>query len=404
MTRLWVGVAVIAGCLAWAQAAPAQPPPGGPAPMPEPIPFGGGGDSGPNLAPGPLGPSTAPPVQGDCNSLPDDGTGAFPCKECCPECGVYFDTGFVGYRRQPIGNSFPLAVEDPLGLDTGRPPPPNSPVIQSFHQLKPHFNGGVDGALGYLWGDHAVEVKAFYLWEGNRTKTLALPGRIDSFFFNAPLGFEGDNGMFLQDDRLSSTFSSTLWGAEVNYRCSSQALHEAEWFVGVRYLDLDERVTSFFDDDGLTFPLANGQPDPRREALYSVRTHNHFVAPQLGFEWGHPICCCCLSLTLGFGAKGAWGGNDVDLERQLIRGDGFLGFDGRRSNWQFSHLYEINSFVDIHLLERCKVRLGYNALWFLHMSAASDQYDFNLQNTDGFRTRNSNVFFHGPVAELQFLF
>jgi len=404
MTRRWVGVAVIAGCLAWAQAAPAQVAPGAPgapAPLPEPIPFSPGAECGPNLVPGPVGPSNVPPGPADCLSLPDDGTGAFPCKECCPEEAWYFHVGALALRRQGLGSDFTIAVRDPQNLDTGNPPPAGAPVLQSLSQLDPHFNSGTTATLGFLWGEHAVELTGYYLFQGNRSRSVVDPGQIDSFFVNTPLGFEGDNGMFLQADRLTSAFSSTLWNVEANYRYTSPALQEAELIVGARYFDLDERISSTFDDDGIAFPLVNGLPDPTRVATYSVRTHNRFMAPQLGFEWDHPLLCW---LSLGLGAKGAWGADNVELERQLVRGDGFQGFNGSHSTWQFSHLYEINSFVDIRLLERAKLRLGYNAMWFLHMANVGDQYDFNLQNTTRLLKDNGNVFFHGPLAQLEFLF
>ena len=67
-------------------------------------------------------------------------------------------------------------------------------------------------------------------------------------------------------------------------------------------------------------------------------------------------------------------------------------------------LYELNGFVDFHLLERVRLRLGYNAMWFVHMANVTDQYDFNLQNTNGLNNQSGSVFFHGPMAELQFFF
>ena len=395
MTRRWVAVAVIAGCLAWAQAAPAQD-----APAPEPIPFSPGPDGACNLVPGPVGPSNVPPGPPDCLSLPADGTGAFPCKESVPECAPYFHLGVIAWQRQGLGN-FPLAVRDPQNLDTGNPPPAGARVLQSLGQIDPHFNSGATATWGVLFGENAIEATGYYTFQGNNSRAIANPGRIDSFFHNIPLGFEGDNGLFLQADRLKTTLSATLWGGEVNYRWTNPGVHEAELIVGARYLDLDEKLGSTFDDDGISFPLTNGQPDPRRVATYSARTHNRFMAPQLGFEWDQPVCCW---FDVGFGAKGAWGMNDVGLDRSLVRGDGFVGFNGSHNSWQFSHLYELNSFVDIRLLERAKIRLGYNAMWFMHMASVGDQYDFNLQNTSRLIKQDGNVFFHGPLAQLEFLF
>jgi hypothetical protein len=404
MMRCWVGAAVIAGCLGFVTAARAQlPPPTAQDTMPEPIPFcPQTPQAGPDMIPGPLNPLIAPHGPGPDLSLPNDGSGAFPCcpplkpKGCC-----YFDVGAQMLMRQhPFGG--PISLLDPQNLDTGNPPPGSPPFLQHFSDIDPRFSAGPRGTLGYVFdGNQAIEVSAYYLFETNSTIAAAIPGRIDSFFINPPLGFEGDNGLWLQADRMTTTLSSTLWSAEANYRCCDVAITGAELIAGVRYLDLDERLTNLTDDDGLVFPLANGQPDPTRVATYMVRTHNHLVAPQLGFEWERCLTCW---LDLGLMAKGAWGVDFVDLDRQLVRGDGFLGFSSHRSETQFAQMYELNAFVDIHIVERCRVRLGYTTLWFANMANVSDQFDFNLQNTDSFNSRNGSVFFHGPMVEFQFLF
>ena len=188
---------------------------------------------------------------------------------------------------------------------------------------------------------------------------------------------------------------------EANYRYTDAAVTGAELIAGFRYLDLDERLSTFTDDDGVQFPLTNGQADPDRVATYAVRTHNHLIAPQLGFEWDKNLTHW---LGLGVSAKGAWGANFVTLDRSLVRGDGFVGFAGSKSETQFSQMYEINAFVDFHILERLTLRMGYNTMWFLDMANVVDQYDFNLQNTNNINNRNGSIFFHGPMAELQFLF
>lgn len=408
MMRRWVGAAVMAGCLGLVQAARAQFPPvgpGGPARPPEPIPVGAAQapvpDSEPNLVPGPLTPQLAPEGPPDSLSLPADGTGAFPSKATEPDSGTYFHIGALMWRRENSSSGV-IAVQDPQNLDTGTPPPAGAPVLQRFDNIDPGYNAGITATLGALWnGNECLEATVFYTFQGRNTSSLADPGRIDSFFVNPPLGFEGDNGMFLQDDRLSTTLTSQLWGAEVNYRYADPALSEAELLLGVRYLDLFEKLGSTFDDDGIQFPMTNGLPDPTRIATYDVQTENRFVGPQLGFEWGHRVG---KFFTLGVTAKAALGADFAQLNRSLTRGDGYVGFDGNRGAVQFSEVYEGGAFLDFHVLERARIRLAYNALWFSNMANVVDQYDFNLQNTNQFDKRNGSVLFHGPLLEFQFLF
>ena len=403
MKRRWVGVAVIAGCLGLVQAARAQLPPAqaGADSMPEPIPFRP--DAGPtNLVPGPLSPQTAPQGPPDYLSLPADAPGAFPTKRYDPEEAFYFNIGAQLLRRQSLSNSGVIAVLDPQLLDTGTAAPAGAAVAQKFSDINPHQNGGPRATFGYLFNtNQAFELTGFYIFESNQTTEVLNPGRVDSFFFNPPLGFEGDNGLWLQADRLSTTLSTTLFGAEANYRYTDAAVMGAELIMGVRYLDLAERLTTRTDDDGFSFPMVNGLPDPTRIATYSVQTHNRLVAPQLGFEWDKSFT---KFLTLGFMAKGAWGADFVDMDRNLIRGDGLHGFAGKKSDIQFGQMYEMNAFVDFNILERARLRLGYNALWFLNMANVVDQYDFNLKDANNLNRRSGSIYFQGPMAELQFLF
>ena len=305
------------------------------------------------------------------------------------------------WKRQDPGSGV-IAVRDPQNLDTGTPPPAGASVLQRFNSVDPGFNSGITATLGTLWdGNECLEATVFYAFQGGKTNSIASEGRIDSFFVNPPLGFEGDNGMFLQDDRLRTTLTSQLWGAEANYRVADPALSEAELLLGVRYVDLFEKLGSTFDDDGIQFPMTNGLPDPNRIATYDVQTENRFVGPQLGFEWGRRAG---KFFTLGFNAKAALGADFAHLNRSLTRGDGFVGFDGQRDTIQFSAVFEGGAFIDFHVLDRARIRLGYNALWFTNMVNVVDQYDFNLQNTNQFDKRNGSVLFHGPLLEFQFLF
>ncbi|HVS34791.1 MAG TPA: hypothetical protein VMS17_04360 [Gemmataceae bacterium] len=404
MMRRWLGAAVIAGCLGLAPAARAQngPPPAAPGAMPDPIPFCP--TQGPNMVPGPLSTATAPPGPCPDLSLPCGDPGAFPCEPCVTEEAVYFSIGAQALQRHKLSGDSPVAVLDPSlsKIDTGVPPPGNSPVVQQLGDITMPYAPGIRATLGYLWNrSEAVEVSGYYMFQDSRAVASVSPGRIDLPFSNPPLGFEGDNGLWLQADRTATTFATQLWTVEANYRYSDVAVTGAEFLFGARYFDLKEKLSNLTDDDGISFPLANGQPDPTRIATYFVQTENRLVAPQLGIEWQKTLVKW---LDLGFSAKGAWGADFVTLNRSLVRGDGFRGFAGVNNEVQFAQMYEVNGFVDFRVLERLNLRLGYNCTWMLDMANVEDQLDFKLQNVNNINNRNGNVFFQGPVAELQFLF
>ncbi len=120
--------------------------------------------------------------------------------------------------------------------------------------------------IGYLWGTRPSRPARFYIGPANIGKIYATRGLIDGFFFNPPLGFEGDNGLWLQADSMEFQQSTALGSFEVNYRCSNPAVTNADLIIGIRYIDLMDQINILTDDDGLTFLPA----DPRRMAVYEV--------------------------------------------------------------------------------------------------------------------------------------
>src|SRR5207253_1248996 len=104
------------------------------------------------------------------------------------------------------------------------------------------------------------------------TKTFLSNGAFDSFFnvngnFNAaPVGFEGDNGMWLQADVIKLRLQTALGSAEANYRCWLGTNADLSWLIGIRYFDLYERFSLYSGDDDLTVLDVAGHPDPRRQA------------------------------------------------------------------------------------------------------------------------------------------
>ena len=53
----------------------------------------------------------------------------------------------------------------------------------------------------------------FWLPESKNSADAVLPGQIDQLFRNTPIGFEGNNGLWLQADRVNTEFRSQMWSA-----------------------------------------------------------------------------------------------------------------------------------------------------------------------------------------------
>ncbi len=402
MTRWWMGLAVVAGLVGQAAAQPPyQPSPVGAARMPEPIPCAG---PTPNLVPGPLSPSLAPPGPPDCLRLSRDHTSAFQCENFPPEDACFFHFGMQGLLRQKLGKGA-VAILDPQNLDTGDFPPPGSPVGQRFIDITPNMAYGFRGTVGLLWGSESFEVTGFYLFNRQSSTDLTQQGQLDVPFAGnprIPLGFEGDNNLWLQADRVRTTMSTTLWNAEANYRWSNPGFVDCDLLFGVRYMEFKDGLRIYTGDDDVTFLDINGRPDPTRQATYSVLTWNRILAPQLGFDM---TCTPCCWLTLGASAKGAWGVDFNSTQFALTRGDGLEAFNIHRPGpTVFTHLYELNAFVEVHVTERCRIHGGYTALWLVDLPLAQDQLNFDLTAPLGKKDTHGSTFFHGPMVELQFLF
>ena len=403
MKSRWLGAVLMAAGLGVGRlsAQGYMPTPVGAARIPEPVPVC---EPTPQMMPGPLSSYTLPAVQTDANSLPAGHSSAFQCEEYAHHDECYFHIGGVSLDRENFGHKL-FAVADPTGIDTGIFPVGAPPLID-LHDTGSHAQWGVTATAGYIWGSEAIEVTALYLFQHTVGATVVDPGRIDSFFFNPPLGFEGDNGMWLQADRMTNDFTSTLLSGEVNYRLSDVALNDFDLILGARYVNFRDKFTNFTDDDGITFPLANGLPDPTRQALYRSQTLNQMVGPQIGVEYDTMIWKYCYpNISAGFTAKAAYAVDFARTEHSLVRGDGFPGFSVQNNTINASSgIFEAGGFVEVHVTEKCRLRGGYNIIWLTGVKLAQDQIDFNLANPQGNDDRHGNVYFAGPTLELQFLF
>ncbi len=409
MTGCWKGVALVVawlglcGTAAWGQYPTLPPGPIGAARMPEPIPAGPPKPV-PEMMPGPISPLVAPPGPCPDLNLPVNHSSAFQCENFPLEEAWFASVGATALQRQGLGNH-PLAVLDPSNIDTGFLPPFRSPQVQNTNQINPALNLGVRGTVGYLWNNQAIEFTATYVFNASKSTTQAIPGQIDGLFTNAPFGFSGDNGLFLQADVMRTTHTSELGNAEINYRRWNGAVNGLEFIFGVRYSYVRDKLSIFTDDDGLTFPDVFGNPDPLRQATYVMDVKNNIIAPQIGFEYQTPLPTRLLDwIYVGGIGKAAVGPNILTSTTTLTRGDGFSGFNSSHTAIAVSQVYELNGFVDFHILDRARLRAGYTAMWFVDVGTAPNNLNLDLGSPNSHISKNGNILYHGPYVELQFLF
>jgi hypothetical protein len=313
--------------------------------------------------------------------------------------------GSMGLQRQRLGHGV-IAMLDPgnnipgfpFNADTGINPPNTAPTVLNFADVPQQFNWGTKTTLGYNVGDHTFELTGYYLGLSTAAKSASLPGQLDLPFsaFNPPLGFTGDNFLWLQADFVEAVQQTRIANVEFNYRRRVSA--NVELLAGIRYMDVQERFNILTDDDGIILPPP---PDPFLQAIYSINTHNRIVAPQLGFVLEAPLAAW---LTLSFESKGAWGANFFSQDHLLLRGDGFEGPSSHINRTLFSHVYDLGAYANVNFGEHVRVRAGYQALWVVDIPVASHQVDFDPNNAQGRRDYRGSIFFHGPSVEIQFAF
>jgi hypothetical protein len=410
MTRWWKGVAVLAVWLGLGVAAQAQqqiPSPVGAARMIEPLRYNP--EPQPNLVPGPVTPQIAPPGPPDCLSYPADHASAFQCEHYACEQAWFGSIGGIGLRRSSPGH-LPLAFNDsPNTLDTGLLPAGPLPRALDLHEVQMRTQGGLSATVGYLECNQAIELTGFYqppstqsaavLGQGLFFVPFTTNGSTDSF----PLGFEGDNGLWKQADLVRVSYQTSVGNVELNYRRWNSGIENVELILGVRYFYTQDRLNLLTDDDFLTKDLF-GHSDPARAATYTVRSRNDIVALQVGGEYSFPCQIPCFGWIwfTGMGKAGV-GPNWVNRDFRLVRGDSFAGIDDRRSNVQLGQVYELNGFVDFHILERLRIRAGYRALLAAGISNPATQFSFEFNQQPRGKTDQGSAFWHGPVAELEFL-
>jgi hypothetical protein len=387
MKKWFFGVALLVSWLNQTGTAAAQhiPTPYGAARIPEPVPC-----PTPNLIEGPIGPLGAPPGPPLGVDLPADHSSAFQCEEYVRDEHFFAHFGAVALMRQKLGH-FTTAIQDPLTSDTGVFPPEGGPAIQTLNELGVNFQYGPRATFGYLWQNHAIELTGFWLSASRKSAEVEMEGRVDLPFVNTPAGFS-DNNLFVQIDRVNTEYRTSLGSAELNYRYTDAAVAEAELILGVRFIDHYESIRIFAGDDD----------DDSDQASYQIQTRNRIVAPQVGFEWGTPFTPW---LRLGLNGKAALGVNFAEVRTTLVRDDGTVGFNqARHSTIPLAQVYDMGAFVDVKILERMRLRLGYNAMFLVNVAVAEDNINFNLENPTARVNNHGSIFYHGPMVELQFLF
>jgi hypothetical protein len=306
--------------------------------------------------------------------------------------------GWISLKRHDL-NHRRLAQIDENSFDSGLFPTGNRRTILEFADTPVTFTDGFRVALGLQIEETVLEAAGFYLpAQGTKEHIVVLPGQLTSFFINAPLGFEGTPfSLWTNADVMSLRYSNSLGSGELNWKVFNAGMGwDVMAFCGLRYVSAWERLDFFTADDNLQF----GVRVPETEATITVRTHNNLMGGHFGWGLSRQLAAAC-----GFSWETKLGlyANVADIQKSLIRGDGFFGFDVGDQKVQTAHSYETGFFLNVHG-ERWRLRGGYELKWFVGMAKAENQFDFNLASMRTVLDTDGTLFFHGPTAMLDILF
>lgn len=356
-----------------APAAPSFGPPPGPTyPLPT-GPMGGG------LVPGPISPYATPSVPLEAVTLPSNSPGAFVENPFLPEKHLYMHVGAYGLQ---LGSVAPIAVSNnAAGV-------PN----YTYDGISPRMNWGVTGTLGCLVDNQQFEVTGFYLPEATSRGGINAPGSLNApYTGGVPLGLAPGFGSAMAYESISQ--SVAMGNLEGNYRLTGMAHREFELILGVRYFDFQEGTNIFTSGPG-------AGTDPTQQTNYLTNTYNRMVGPQIGVEYSTRIL---YGFSFTSEAKTAFMANFMERDMAFNRGDGFNIFTRNRTNTGYSQLFQLGFNLEWNLLERFKVRGGYNLLWLVGVAQSADLVDYNIINPTVSNNTGSS-FFQGPTIEFHFLF
>jgi hypothetical protein len=88
----------------------------------------------------------------------------------------------------------------------------------------------------------------------------------------------------------------------------------------------------------------------------------------------------------------------------MLREDGYVGFERHQNTLTLGSVTELAATADFHILERLRLRAGYTFFLGLGFAPAGSNFDMNFNTIGGGDISTGGVYWHGPMAELQFLF
>lgn len=411
MSNRWIGVALVAWCLAQTSAR-AQ--------------FGEG--CPPQLVPGPMSPEQAPPGPGgDCMSLPANIPNAFSeeCVDPCPRVWLSADYIYWALKSPRLSTTLVTTNQNPPvgnNLPTGLLGQPGTIEVLRVNSLKYSPVSGGRLFAGFWFDTHqcvGLEAGAFVTQTRSTSYKAASDGAGNPLIFvpfydNQGAGTGTGPGEFgfadsipgFRTGAVAVTSSTSLWGAEVNLtnRVAQCCGVGATLIAGFRYVDLQEDVaigqnSTAIDDSAVAF----GVPFGANTTLVTdrFRGRNQFYGGQVGVR----AAASWRQLFFGFQGKIAIGDMHevvtVTGESTLANPTATSGAAaapippttiavgrfaapsniGRHFSDRFAIVPECEGRVGIHICDGVDAYVGYTFLYMSKVARAGDQIDRRIDLT-----------------------
>jgi hypothetical protein len=194
--------------------------------------------------------------------------------------------------------------------------------------------------------------------------------------------------------KLDSDFDSL----ELNYRrrwMGPTCLVQGSWLIGVRYFDLQDRLTFYsFADRDVNLPPGE---DSGGDALYDLRTRNYMTGAQLG---GDMWLCLTPGLRLGIDGKAGLFGNNVKVNTALDGHDpydNFVAFIAPEAlgNDKVTFIGEMSLLLTYQINHNFTFRGGYQMMWLEGVATALDNFNPDITQRIPMMADGGSLFYNG---------
>jgi hypothetical protein len=381
----------------------------------------------PVMNPNACGPDGTPGVGLPMGATYYPGMGHDNCQEGIPACIhkllyndegerrlFYGKIGYISLQRQSLPRTPLVALEPAFVVDNTTIPPslrPTTdgdgdstfgahPFIFSMNQLSPISAPGVQAFIGLEDKSHDVmwEVGGFYTSNVRRNAEITAPGRLDSPYFNIPVGFQGDDGLWTNADYMQLIFVNSIYSGEINARFFGTCWKSLDinWLIGLRYVKLYERFSHYTIDDDIQHMV----DDPTSRATLTWKAENDLFGLQVGFSATQRIS---EAWSISWDQKFMFLANGAQTAESLVRDDGFVGYDVAHTTWRYSQGFDGGLYLDFGG-GNFRIRAGWDLKVFLGVAQADKQFTYDLQAAPTIHRSSGTTVYQGPSASLEFVF